>query len=64
VTGSDIVFDAQTTHGGSGGPVLSRTGQVVAVEYAVLAGFGGNSFGVPVRYAIELLKTPKVKGGG
>jgi S1-C subfamily serine protease len=65
VTGSDIVFDAQTTHGGSGGPVLNRTGQVVAVEYAVLAGFGGNSFGVPVRYALDLLRPPpKVKAGG
>jgi S1-C subfamily serine protease len=63
VTKTDIVFDAQTTHGGSGGPVLDRNGQVIAVEYAVLTTFGGSSFGVPVRYALELL-TPKGKGGG
>jgi Trypsin-like peptidase domain len=63
VTKTDIVFDAQTTHGGSGGPVLNRSGQVVAVEYAVLTGFGGSSFGVPVRYALELL-SPKGKSGG
>ncbi len=63
VTKTDIVFDAQTTHGGSGGPVLNRSGQVVAVEYAVLTSFGGSSFGVPVRYALELL-SQKGKSGG
>jgi S1-C subfamily serine protease len=63
ITKTDIVFDAQTTHGGSGGPVLNRNGQVIAVEYAVLTGFGGSSFGVPVRYALELL-SPKGKTGG
>jgi serine protease Do len=63
VTKTDIVFDAQTTHGGSGGPVLDRNGQVVAIEYAVLTGFGGSSFGVPVRYALELL-SGKGKSGG
>jgi S1-C subfamily serine protease len=63
VTKTDIVFDAQTTHGGSGGPVLNRSGQVVAIEYAVLETFGGSSFGVPVRYALELL-SPKRKSGG
>jgi serine protease Do len=60
VTQSDIVFDAPTTQGGSGGPVFNKMGKVVAVEYAVLSRFGGNSFGVPVSYAIELLA---VKGG-
>ena len=66
VTKSDIVFDAQTTHGGSGGPVLDRNGQVIAVEYAVLTTFGGSSFGVPVRFALELLSPPKgkAKSGG
>ncbi|MET0555209.1 MAG: S1C family serine protease, partial [Vicinamibacteria bacterium] len=58
VTRTDIVFDAPTTQGGSGGPVFNKRGQVVAVEYAVLQKFGGNSFGVPVEYAIQLLATP------
>ena len=49
VTRTDIVFDAPTTQGGSGGPVFNKHGQVVAVEYAVLPKFGGNSFGVPDR---------------
>jgi S1-C subfamily serine protease len=63
VTKTDIVFDAQTAHGGSGGPVLNRNGQVVAVEYAVLTGFGGSSFGVPVQYALDLLSRKGKRGG-
>jgi S1-C subfamily serine protease len=59
VTRTDIVFDAPTTEGGSGGPVFSRAGAVIAVEYAVLQRFGGNAFGVPMHYAAELLRPPK-----
>jgi S1-C subfamily serine protease len=55
ITGSDIVYDAPTTQGGSGGPVFNKHGHVIAVEYAVLPRFGGNSFGVPITYALELL---------
>ncbi|HET7293954.1 MAG TPA: trypsin-like peptidase domain-containing protein [Vicinamibacteria bacterium] len=56
VTKSDVIFDAPTTHGGSGGPVFNRSGRVVAIEYAVLEGFGGHSFGVPARFAQQLLR--------
>jgi serine protease Do len=56
ITRSDIVFDAPTTQGGSGGPIFNKNGQVIAVEYAVLPKFGGNSFGVPVTYALQLLE--------
>jgi pSer/pThr/pTyr-binding forkhead associated (FHA) protein len=63
VTVTDIVFDAPTTQGGSGGPVFNRNGKVVAVEYAVLPRFGGNAFGVPIRHALALLKEPKKPGG-
>jgi serine protease Do len=56
VTGSDIVFDAPSAQGGSGGPVFNKHGQVVAVEYAVLPKFGGNSFGVPISYALALIR--------
>ena len=62
VTATDIVFDAPTTQGGSGGPVLNKNGRVIAVEYAVLTKFEGSSFGVPIGYALELLKPPR-KGG-
>ena len=55
-TATDIVFDAATTQGGSGGPVFNKDGRVIAVEYAVLPQFAGNSYGVPMRYALDLLK--------
>jgi S1-C subfamily serine protease len=62
VTASDIVFDAPSAQGGSGGPVFNKHGQVVAVEYAVLPKFGGNSFGVPISYALALLHGPAARG--
>lgn len=55
VTRTDIVFDAATTQGGSGGPIFNKHGQVIAVEYALLTKFGGNSFAIPISYAIDLL---------
>jgi S1-C subfamily serine protease len=54
VTGTDIVFDASTTQGGSGGPVFNKNRRVIAVEYAMLPQFAGNSYGIPARYALEL----------
>ena len=51
-----IVYDAQTTSGGSGGPLINKDGQVVGVTFAVVRGFGGSNFGVPIRYAQPLLK--------
>jgi DNA-binding response OmpR family regulator/S1-C subfamily serine protease len=51
-----IVYDAQTTSGGSGGPLLIGDGEVIGVTFAVVRGFGGSNFGVPIRYALPLLK--------
>jgi S1-C subfamily serine protease len=62
ITGTDIVFDAPSAQGGSGGPVFNKFGQVIAVEYAVLQKFGGNSFGVPIAYARELLAESRPRG--
>lgn len=59
ITATDIVFDAPSAQGGSGGPVFNKHGQVIAVEYAVLPKFGGNSFGVPISYALELLRSTR-----
>jgi hypothetical protein len=56
VTSTDIVFDAATTQGGSGGPVFNKLGRVIAVEYATLPAFTGNSYGLPVRYVLELME--------
>jgi len=55
VTETDVVFDAPTTQGGSGGPLLNRDGIVIGVSYAVLSRFGGNSFAVPIRNALPLV---------
>ena len=51
-----IIYDAQTTSGGSGGPLLIGDGEVIGVTFAVVRGFGGSNFGVPIRYAVPLLK--------
>ena len=51
-----IVYDAQTTSGGSGGPLLNSNGGVIGVTFAVVKGFGGSNFGVPIRFAAPLLK--------
>ena len=51
-----IVYDAQTTSGSSGGPLINKNGQVIGVTFAVVRGFGGSNFGIPIRYAQPLLK--------
>jgi len=51
-----LVYDAETTSGGSGGPVLGTDGRVVGVNYAVTVGFGGSNFGVPIRFVQDLLR--------
>jgi DNA-binding response OmpR family regulator len=51
-----IVFDAQTTSGGSGGPLFNHQGKVVGVTVAILKGFGGSNFGIPIRFSQPLLK--------
>jgi hypothetical protein len=61
VTKTDIVFDAPTTQGGSGGPIFNQEGVVIAVEYAVLPKFGGNAFGIPVSNVLRLLQPPKAR---
>jgi DNA-binding response OmpR family regulator/S1-C subfamily serine protease len=50
-----IVFDAQTTSGGSGGPLFNHQGKVIGVTFAVLQGFGGSNFGIPIRFSEPLL---------
>lgn len=51
-----VVYDAETTVGGSGGPVLSFRGEVLAVNSAILPEFGGSNLGVPARRAADLLR--------
>ena len=50
-----VVYDAETTYGGSGGPVLGLNGEVQAVNAAILTDFTGSNFGVPAAQARRLL---------
>ena len=43
-----VVYDAETTRGGSGGPVLNMRGEVIAVNTAILPEFGGSNLGIPM----------------
>ncbi len=61
ITPEFIVYDAATTRGGSGGPVLNTQGEVVAVNSAILAGYDGSNFGIPVdrlRDLMDSIDTP------
>ena len=62
-TPGSLVYDAQTTHGGSGGPVLDGDGRVVAVNAAVVPEFGGSNMGVPAERAARLLEGIPEDGG-
>jgi serine protease Do len=48
VASEALVYDAETTMGGSGGPVLNLDGEVIAINAAILPEFGGSNLGVPV----------------
>ncbi|MBK8099819.1 MAG: trypsin-like peptidase domain-containing protein [Planctomycetes bacterium] len=50
-----LVYDAETTHGGSGGPVFAADGTVIGVNYAILPDFSAANYGVPIQFALELL---------
>ena len=45
--------------GAAAGPVFNKYGRVIGVEYAMLPQFAGNSYGLPVRYALELIRSPR-----
>jgi serine protease Do len=50
-----IIFDAQTTSGGSGGPLFNRAGKVIGINFGVMRDFGGSNFGIPAHYAKAFL---------
>jgi len=55
-----IVYDAETTSGGSGGPVLDTDGAVVAVNAAIIPEYGGANMGVPASKVRKLLRELKL----
>ncbi len=54
-----VVYDAVTTRGSSGGPVLDGDGLVQALNVAVMRQFGGSNLGVPASEAQALLNRAK-----
>jgi len=64
VTEVSVVYDAETTHGGSGGPVLALDGKVVAVNSAVVEYFSGHNLGVPGVEVIDLLRGVREAAAG
>ena len=50
-----IVYDAQTTSGGSGGPLFDDEGKVIGINFAMVREFGGSNFAIPVGYGKSLL---------
>ncbi|HKJ52176.1 MAG TPA: trypsin-like peptidase domain-containing protein [Gammaproteobacteria bacterium] len=57
---STLVYDAETTYGGSGGPVLDVNGDVIAINTAIIPEYGGSNFGIPVEFARRLLSAAGV----
>jgi len=51
-----IVYDAQTTSGGSGGPLFNNEGKVIGINFAMVREFSGSNFAIPVGYGKSLLK--------
>ncbi|HUV22325.1 MAG TPA: serine protease [Gammaproteobacteria bacterium] len=68
VTPNAVVYDAGTTYGGSGGPVLNMQGEVIAVNTAIMEGFSGANLGLPIvrimpflQQSLELIKSREGK---
>jgi DNA-binding response OmpR family regulator/S1-C subfamily serine protease len=51
-----IIYDAQTTSGGSGGPLFNSEGKVVGINFAMVRDFGGSNFAIPIAFGKSLLK--------
>ena len=50
-----MLYDAQTTGGGSGSPVFNSQGELIAVNAGRMIHFTGANYGVPVRLVLDLL---------
>jgi S1-C subfamily serine protease len=51
-----IIYDAQTSIGGSGGPLFNSEGKVIGINFAMVRDFGGANFAIPIAYGKSLLK--------
>ncbi len=59
---TQLVYDAVTYNGGSGGPVFNEDQMVVGINTAISRNFTGANYGTPIRFARDLLKTLRDSG--
>lgn len=59
VAGDKLIYDAPTARGGSGGPVLNRSGEVVGINAAYIDGFSGGTLGISASELVPLLEAAK-----
>ena len=52
-----IVHDAKTAEGGSGAPLFGQNGKVIGVNFGVFTQSTAANMAIPVRFAVELLKS-------
>ena len=55
ITPDKIIYDAQTTLGGSGGPLINLSGKVIGINFGILKSFKGSNFAVPIKFADGLI---------
>jgi S1-C subfamily serine protease len=63
VLADKIVYDAQTTSGGSGGPLFNDQGKVIGINFAILRQFGGSNFAIPIDFGQALLTGSSDRAG-
>jgi hypothetical protein len=60
-SGTQLVYDAVTYSGGSGGPVFNEAQMVVGINTAISRNFTGANYGTPIRFAREFLQSADLK---
>ena len=56
VINDQLIYDAPTAHGGSGGPVFNARGEVIGVNFAYMDGVPGSTLGISVESLRLLLQ--------
>jgi S1-C subfamily serine protease len=56
IVNDELIYDAPTAHGGSGGPVFNAGGEVIGVNFAYMDGFSGATLGISVESLRPLLQ--------
>jgi S1-C subfamily serine protease len=51
-----IIYDAQTTSGGSGGLLFNSEGKVIGINFAMVRDFGGSNLAIRIAFGKSLLK--------